>query len=276
MHLSCLTNSYGRFGPEAALELVPRTGVTFLELPVRNEGMVSFFKETPLLTDASDPDTVQRVLERIHDAGLRLSSCNLTSGNPLQAEALERTLRKIRIAGQLGVSLVVAGGGEIESDEDWPTLVNHMRQIGDAAEEQGIIYCCETHPGTCQNADRMLEFLDRVNHPQIRINFDTGNIFYYNEGLDVYHELQRVLPSVRHVHLKDTNGGFKDWHFPEFGAGGAVDFVRVREILEGAGYEGPASLEIEGIQGEPELTLDQYQQRFVDSVVHLQKCGWTV
>lgn len=276
IHLSCLTNSYGRFGPLAALDRLPETGIRLLELPIRTAGVPSFFMETPLLTDTSSRDEVEQVRRQLVRAGLQLSSCNITSGNPLEIGVLELTLRKLDVAAQLGVPLVVAGGGEIHSDADWPMLVDHLRRIGDAAARHGITYCCETHPGTCRNADGMLELMRRVDHPQVRLNFDTGNIFYYNDNPDMLEELRRVLPFVRHLHLKDTSGKFRDWCFPAFGRGGAVDFAAVRVILEGAGYDGPASLEIEGIQGEPELTLEQTQERIRESVAHLAACGYAV
>ena len=42
------------------------------------------------------------------------------------------------------------------------------------------------------------------------------------------------------------------------------------------GFAGPYSLEIEGIEGEGELSLDEYHQRIVDSVDHLKTCGYFV
>ena len=273
--LSCLPNSYGRFGPLAALEHLPRVGVHALELPIKNAGIPSFFKETPLLTDASSPEDAWRVKQQIEEAGLEISSCNISSGNPLDQAVLARTLSKLELVGQLGVRLVVAGGGEVTSSSDWAQLVANLRQLGAFAAERNITYCCETHPGTCENSARMLELMEAVDHPHVRINFDTGNIFYYNEQPDLLQELRAVLPFVRHIHLKDTNGRYKDWHFPALGEGGAVDFVAVREQLITGGYRGPCSLEIEGIEGEPEPTLPQYEERIAKSVQYLREhCGW--
>ena len=51
---------------------------------------------------------------------------------------------------------------------------------------------------------------------------------------------------VTNVHLKDNRGGFEDWYFPAVGDGGSVDFARVRRILDGVGFAGPYTIEIEG------------------------------
>jgi inosose dehydratase len=58
------------------------------------------------------------------------------------------------------------------------------------------------------------------------------------------------------------------------GAGGAVDFAHTKELLDEVGYTGPYSLEIEGIQGEPELSLADYQMRLAESLAHLKHCGF--
>jgi L-ribulose-5-phosphate 3-epimerase len=79
---------------------------------------------------------------------------------------------------------------------------------------------------------------------------------------------------VKHVHLKDSMGQFGQWYFPALGAGGAVDFLRVYQIMRDCGFAGPYSIEIEGIDGEPELTLEETHQRVVESVALLRRVGY--
>lgn len=273
-HLSCFTNSYGRFGAPSCIERVRSAGIAQVELAIKTAGVRSIFGETPVLTDQSseaDIECVRDLLER-HRVGL--SSCNITSGNPLDRDVLEVTHRKLRIAGRLGVPLVVAGAGEAKSSHERDRLQDHLRCIGDWSGEEGIVYCFETHPGLAQNARRMVDAMEQLEHPQLRINFDTGNVLYYNDGANVLDELRLVCRWVRHVHLKDHNGKAGDWHFPALGEGGAVDFAGVRRILEETGFDGPYSLEIEGIQGEAPLSLEEHHARVVKSVTELQRCGY--
>jgi L-ribulose-5-phosphate 3-epimerase len=116
--------------------------------------------------------------------------------------------------------------------------------------------------------------MKQLNHPYLKLNFDTGNVLYYNQGIDLGEALNKIREHVRHVHLKDTNGRCRDWHFPALGAGGAVDFALVKRLLDEAQYTGPYSLEIEGIQGEPELSLADYEHRIEESMTHLKHCGF--
>jgi inosose dehydratase len=153
-------------------------------------------------------------------------------------------------------------------------MVESLRSLGDTAAELGVTIALETHKGPTQNADAMLALMDDVDHPHVRINFDTGNIGYYNPGADPVAELERVKHLVRNVHVKDNRGRAEDWYFPAVGDGGAVDFRRVREVLDGVGFAGPYTIEIEGIQGEPEPGLEGRVERVARSVRHLRVCGY--
>jgi L-ribulose-5-phosphate 3-epimerase len=274
MTLSCFTNSYGRFGPAACIEHIRSAGLSHVELAVKTEGVPSIFGEQPILTDRSTADDVADVQRLLQEHDVSLSSCNITSGNPLDDNVVEITLRKLDLAQQLGVDLVVAGAGESRTRAERMMLWDHLKWIGDAAGERGITYCFETHPGMAQNAGRMAEAMLHLRHPHLRLNFDTGNILFYNEGADVVEELRRVREWVRHVHLKDHTGRPGEWHFSTFGTGGAVDFAAVGQLLEEVDFDGPCSLEIEGIHGEEALSVEQHHQRVLDSVVHLRQCGF--
>lgn len=271
--IACFPNSYGRFGVEAAAPLLQDIGLRHIELPIKNAGVPSFFGEEPVLTDASGPDDLARVRRLLDDHQLSIASCNITAGNPLDPKVVDATCRKLDLVAELGAPLVVAGAGEAETDEDRDTLYRHLGRIGDHAGKHGITYCFETHPGICQNADGMLETMRVLDHPHLRLNFDTGNILYYNEGADVIAALEQVIDYVCHVHLKDSPGGYRDWTFTTLGTG-VVDFRRVREILDAAGFTGPYSLEIEGIEGEAPPTLEQHHQRVADSVAYLKTLGY--
>jgi len=272
--VSCLTNSYGRFGPIAAIEHIHDADLSHLELNIKNQGVPSFFKETPLLTNGSTPSDLAHVKELLTQNQVQLSSCNITSGNPLDPEVVGITKQKLDLAQQLGVSLVVGGAGEIEQESQRDDLYKNLREIGDYAGEKGITYCFETHPGICVNAAGMLRTMHDLDHPHLKLNFDTGNINYYNEHLDVIEELHEVVSFVKHVHLKDSYCKYKDWNFTTLGEAGGIDFLKIRFLLEDQNFEGPYSLEIEGIEGEPDPTLEEHHLRVKQSVQYLRECGF--
>ena len=98
-----------------------------------------------------------------------------------------------------------------------------LRRVGDIAKKHGVIVVLETHPDLGTNADAHLETMRQINHPNVRVNFDTGNITFYNKGTDAVTELKKIIDYVATVELKDHNGQYMDWNFPALGKG-VVDF----------------------------------------------------
>lgn len=272
--ISCLASCYGRFGAEAAIRHVRDAGIGSLELPIRTAGFSSRAGDPPLLTDEATPAQIEQVRRLLAAEEVTLASVNAISGNPLKPEVVRIILRKLDIAAALGVQKVVIDAGSHEDDNDRMTLLAHLTEIAEHAHRLGQTVCCETHRGVCQDHRSMLELMKAIEHPAFRLNFDTANLLYYNENAVGEVALAKVCQYVKAVHLKDSMGRFGQWYFPALGEGGAVDFVRVLEIMRGVRFQGPYTIEIGGIEGEGELTLDQYHSRVKRSVKYLRSIGY--
>jgi inosose dehydratase len=260
----------------AATEQIRAAGLDHLELALRGHdfgGLV--IPESAVITEKADDATARAFCALLQAHGVGVSGCNVGGADIRTAEGVELTRRRIRFARRwFEASIVVSGAGQPADAAERKTVVDHLRRIGDTAGELGMTVALETHKGPTQNAAAMRALMDEVGHPHVRLNFDTGNIAYYNRGADPVDELREVKHLVRNVHLKDNRGGFEDWYFPALGDGGAVDFRRVREVLDGVGFAGPYTIEIEGIGGEPEPGPEVRQERIRRSVAHLRACGF--
>lgn len=126
-----------------------------------------------------------------------------------------------------------------------PVALGRLRDTAAYATERTVTVCLETHPPFGTNGDIARATITEVGHPGLRYNFDTANVYYYNEGTDTIAELRKVVDLVGSVHLKDTDGGFRSGNFPPVGQG-VVDFPGVFEMLSAKGFVGPYTLEIEG------------------------------
>lgn len=157
--------------------------------------------------------------------------------------------------------------------EDMPlsTVYGRLNEAGEVAARHGVTIVLETHPDLITNSTVALATMRGVNHPNVRVNFDTANIYFYNQGIEGVEELRRIVQYVGAVHLKDTDGGFKSWHFPAFGRG-IVRFAETFKVLDGAGFTGPYTIEIEGIGGE-KLTERLACDRVAESVGYLRGLG---
>jgi inosose dehydratase len=274
--LSCFTNCYGAAGVWKAVELIGTAGIGHLELALRGHNLGGLvIPESAVITEKTDDATAQAFCDHLARHDVKLSSCNAGGADLRTREGVELIERRIRFAARwFHVATVISGAGQPAAGDERRTVVTSLRQLGDIARNLGITIALETHKGPTQNAAAMLALMSEVDHPHVRLNFDTANVIYYNQGVDLAGELEQVKHLVRSVHVKDSRGQFEDWYFPAVGDGGSVDFTRIRQILDGVGFGGPYTIEIEGIGGEPEPSLEERHERVARSVRHLRSCGY--
>ncbi|NOX52954.1 MAG: sugar phosphate isomerase/epimerase [Planctomycetes bacterium] len=272
--IACHTDSYGRLGPRRAIELLPEVGIQYVELPIRTPEEWQKVPAEPGLGPGAtlrELDGLQRHIER---HGLRVVSCDLTGGNPLEPDVVAAIKRKLDVASHFGVSVVVGSAGRAETPAERSKLDRNLMEIGDYAARRGLTYCFDVRPGVCQHHRLMLETIQRLEHSHLRLNFDPANLHYYNENVESEVALARVCHYVEHIHLKDTPGVFQEWSFPALGAGGAVDFFRIRDVMASIGFDGPYSIVVLGEEDEGLLPAATYQQRIAKSLEHLRECGY--
>jgi inosose dehydratase len=270
--LEIFTNCYGRFGVAAAIEHAPTIGVTALEVALKPHGGLLEVPESVVASEKLAPEAVAALKAKLAAHGVRP-----TTANGLQRimtdEGFETSKARLNLAKELGAG-VLTGSADDVPEEQRAELYRRLAEIADYAAARGITLALETHPGIAQNADNALRALRDLDHPHIRLNWDTANVYYHNEGMqDGEAELARVAPYVAHLHLKDSRRGYREWYFPALGEAGGVDFAHVGRILSDAGFQGNFSIELEGIRDEPEQTLEERQSRLARSVAHLRAVG---
>ena len=247
--LSCNLGSYQRYRDTGYAHL-QNIGIRHVEIP------------------APSPENSEAVGETLGYFGLSASTL-MIRGDIRNENVVEEFMPGFIAAEKLGVRTIFTSlkAGDVPLEK----VHERLRAIGDAAAAHRVTVALETHPDLCENASTALRTVKAVDHPRIRINFDTANIYYYNEGVDVIAELQKIADYVASIHLKDTNGAYKTWYFPTLGEG-IVDFKQVFDIMNARGMRGPFTMELEGIQGE-KLDLRQQHERVKKSVEHLRRIG---
>ncbi len=247
--IACNLGSYRQYR-DTGYEHLQKIGLTNVELACPEPGDVTSIKEE---LDAYGLTATTMIVRCQIDAD----------------DAVDQFARSLETVDEMGVSVVftsVKAGG---TDRD--VVYGRLREIGNAAASNGIVVAMETHPDLITNSDVALETMKAVNHPSIRVNFDTANVHYYNENVNAVEEFEKIVDYVAAVHLKDTNGAYKTWHFPALGEG-VVDFPEIFKRFAARGASGPYTMELEGIEGE-ELTRAQAEARVEKSVTYLKKHG---
>lgn len=237
--------------PQLPLNRVADVGLTHVEIVVR------------------EPDqTAADIMELLDRHGLKTGS--VSAPCPIEEEAVFGIFEKYSsLAEEVGAGIlftsVHSGGMDLQK------VYDRLRKLGDIVAKHNVVIAMETHPDLCMNGDQQVERMSAINHPNVGVNFDTANIYYYNHSVDTVEELKKSKDYVKAVHLKDTTGGFEDPNFPVFGKG-VVDFTRVFEIMGSQGYYGPYTMELEG----PVVTADNpnaMEEHVVGCLDHLRALG---
>jgi len=202
------------------------------------------------------------------------------SGPAVTEWAQDQLKKSVSAAVNLGVkNISVMSGGfmwhmiypwpqrpEGVTEEAFSELARRWKPVLDFADEKGVTFGYELHPGSDLYDGATYErFLDQVDeHPAACLTYDPSHFLL--QQLD-YLDFIRIYGSrIRAVHVKDAEfnpdgrvgvyGGYQDWlgragRFRSLGDG-QVDFKRMFTLLIEAGYEGWAILEWECCIKSPE------------------------
>jgi len=215
---------------------------------------------------------VEDLLSGLRTAGLAPMSASVAA--PLHDPAgLALLNRRLDFAHRLGVPVAQAGAGEAPDAAARLTLLRHLAAAGDYAATRGLVLALEIHPGLTVSGHAARALMAELDHPHVRINYDTGNIVFYTD-LDPAQDVEEIAPFVAHVHLKDkATRQQRTWDFVPIGQG-IVNFPRIIDVLRMAGFRGPYSLELElpGVAG-GSLPKESSEEGIRRSIAYLQSIG---
>jgi sugar phosphate isomerase/epimerase len=159
----------------------------------------------------------------------------------------KRTLELSDFARDLGVNSIACHIGfvpEDASDPDYIAVREIVRRVCDYAAKNGQSFALETGQ---EPAHVLLNFIQDVDRPNLKINFDPANMILYGTG-DPIEALTVLAPHVVSVHCKDG-----DWPPNTPGAlgverplgQGSVGMERFIAKLKEIGYKNPLNIERE-------------------------------
>ena len=253
------TNTYHTYGLDEALRGIAAAGFSNVELTA-----------VPGWTEHVELNGSDELRRKLREHGL--TAVSLSGHSDLTTrEGLDHGIRAVRWAADFGIPIVnTAVGGHASKEESEQAFLANIGELADAAEAAGVIVALEVHGDIMASGRKTLPLLERIGRESVKVNYDTANVEFYS-GEKAVDDLEAIAPHLAHVHLKDTAGGKGVWDFGAIGSG-SVDFARVLEILDQAGYRGPFSVELE-FQGEPWPPLEDVDAAMRSSYEHLSGLG---
>jgi len=184
-------------------------------------------KDPPLF----DPELQNRYAEEIKAQDIRIASLAMGVLNdvPYKSDAraekwVDKAIDTAQAMRQRIILLAFFGKGDLKNDaQGTEAVVSRLKNIASKAEKARVTLGIESW----LSAEEHLAILDRVGSPAVQVYYDVANS--HKMDYDIYKEIRTLGKHICQVHAKD---------YDDLYGKGSIDFKRVREALDEAGYRG--------------------------------------
>jgi inosose dehydratase len=202
-------------------------------------------------------------LDKLLDAAklpLRSAYCpvNLTDASRRKEEAA-KMVRWGQLIRKCGGAVSVIGPNNVKRAEysfaDHKTnIVESLNEIGKALDGIGVVGVLHQHTGTCvETRDETYAVMEAVDTRYVKFGPDVGQL--QKGGSDPVKVVKDFLPTVRHVHMKDFDGGPHYEGYCPLGQG-KVDVAGLCDLLESSGNDLMIMAELDPSKGMPLAPFD--------------------
>ena len=152
----------------------------------------------------------------------------------------------VELAAKLGFKLVMFHAGFLPHEEKDPAfakMVDRLRKIANLFASKGIDIAFETGQ---ESAPTLKSFLEKLNCPNVGVNFDPANMILYDNGNPI-EAMQILAPWIKQIHLKDATRTKVPgtWGEEVVLGTGEVDWKAFFRVLDSIGYKGQMFIERE-------------------------------
>jgi sugar phosphate isomerase/epimerase len=230
--LGCLNRPWVQWSADEMLDGVVAAGYRLvgLQTPTPTE---------PFNSPGASPAYLAALKQKIAARGLKANVGRLRTKDAAPfADATREIRQQVDHARALGLTTLVHTGTAKPADyEAWYRLMHYA--AGYAA-DAGIQLVTKPHGGVNAAAAELLVCLEKINHRNLGIWYDAGNIIHYT-GKDPLAELEPIVSHVTSFTAKDC-AALKGEVMIQFGTG-KVDFAALLGWLKKAGFPGTIMVE---------------------------------
>ncbi len=158
----------------------------------------------------------------------------------------EHTKRALALAQELGAPhITTEPGGLLAEGQTWQDAArifyDEIMPCLEVAEELQVALLIEPEPELMiEKFDQYLEFISRIDSPQVGLNFDIGHA--YCVGEDPQDWVEQMAPHTRHYHFEDIADTRVHKHL--IPGHGAIDFAATLAAIQQTGYDGWVTVEL--------------------------------
>jgi len=227
--LGCYTRPWAQHDLRVAFDGIAAAGFKYAGLMTSKAGQV--------VTAATAPEAAARIAKEAQQRGLKISSV-YGGGFPVErsvADGVAGLRRLIENSAACGCPNLLLGGTNEKLRAPYYKVV---AECCDYAAAQGVGLSVKPHGGANANGAECRKIVAQVSHPDFRIWYDPGNIFYYSDGrLDPVEDAATVDGLVVGMSVKDYRPPKNVDVTP---GNGLVNFGKVFARLQQGGFTGGA------------------------------------
>src|SRR5688500_637047 len=202
-------------------------------------------------------------LSRVRDAHrlpLPGAYCPANRTDPARRrEEADKIVRWARLIRSAGGSVAVIGPNNVKRAEyrfadHKANIIQALNDMSKAVADVGVVGVLHQHTDTCvETRDETYAVMEGVDTRYVKFGPDVGQL--QKGGADPVKVIKDFLPAVRHVHMKDVDGGPHYLGYCPLGRG-TVDVAGVAALLESSGNELMIMCELDPSPGAPHTPLE--------------------
>ncbi|MPZ20373.1 MAG: TIM barrel protein [Luteitalea sp.] len=189
-------------------------------------------------------------------------------------EEIAKMVRWGRLIKKCGGSVAVIGPNGVERETyDFNAhrahIVEALNEIAKALDDIGVVGVLHQHTDTCvETREETYAVMEAVDTRYVKFGPDVGQL--QKGGSDPVKVVKDFLPVVRHVHLKDYDGGEHYLGYCPLGQG-QVDLTAIVDALDGSGNDLVIMAELDPSKN---MTLAPFEAATINRA-YLEKLGYS-
>jgi sugar phosphate isomerase/epimerase len=195
--IACMTLPYAKFPLERALKGIQSTGYKYVAWGTSHKEEDG--KDVPVVARDASPVKAKELATRCRDMGLE--PVLMFSGiYPEAKDGLEVLTQRLKQAGAATVPQVLTFGHTKGGNHKlW---VERFKALGPIAKDNNVLLVVKQHGGETGTGEACAEITKEVDHPNIKVNYDAGNVLDYLNK-DPLPDIKLCASEVRSFCIKD-------------------------------------------------------------------------
>lgn len=173
--LACMTLPYASVPFKRALTGIKSAGFRYVAWGTTHQETPGG-ERIPVMPADSAPDKARELAELCRGMGLE-PLMMFSTVYPEAANGLKLLTQRIKQAGAAAIPQVLTFGHTSGGNRD--VWIRRLAQLGPIANDHGVMLVVKQHGGSTGTGQACAEIIREVNHPNIKVNYDAGNVMDY-------------------------------------------------------------------------------------------------